>query len=138
MQTIPVGLAVRLINKRGGATLLAVMDERAFAADHIPGSRRFELGDDEQCSRVLHLLRAQGSGRLIMYSASSGPEAYQAAEWLEECGVAPVLVLAGGMEAWDDAGYALASDLSKDRLAITQVEHDRDLLAAGVPFDYRR
>ncbi len=87
---------------------------------------------------VLHVVRALKQPRLILYSASSGPEAYQAAKWLEECGVGPVLILEGGMEAWDDAGYALASDLSKDRLAITQTEHDRDLLAAGVRFDDRR
>ncbi|MBA3845113.1 MAG: rhodanese-like domain-containing protein [Planctomycetes bacterium] len=138
MQTIPVARAVKLINQWGGATLLAALDEQAFAADHIPGSYRFAAGDDGQCARVLHILRGRKRSRVILYSASSGPEAYQAAEWLEECGLAPVFVLQGGMEAWDDAGYALASDLAKDRLTVTQTEHDQDLLAAGVRFDARR
>ncbi|HYE05493.1 MAG TPA: rhodanese-like domain-containing protein [Planctomycetota bacterium] len=138
MQTIPVARAVKLINQWGGATLLAVLDEQAFAADHIPGSLRFEVGDDAQCARVLHALRGRPRSRIILYSASSGPEAYQAAEWLEECGFGPVSVLNGGMEAWDAAGYALASDLAKDRLTVTQTEQDQDLLAAGVPFVERR
>ncbi len=140
MQTIPVARAVKLINQMGGATLLAVLDEQAFDADHIPGSIRFEPGDVAQWASALQLLRGRGRrrSRIILYSASSVPEAYQAAEWLEECGFGPVFVLSGGMEAWDDAGYALASDLAKDRLTVTQTEQDQDLLAAGVQFVERR
>jgi rhodanese-related sulfurtransferase len=139
MDTIPVGRAVRFINARRRAFLLAVMDAEEFAADHIPGSLRCDVAENEQVDRVLRELRARPLRRVILYSATSGPEAYQAAEWLEELGVGPVHILEGGMEAWDSSGYALASDLQRDQLAMTQHEHDRRLIAAGTPFvDPRR
>jgi rhodanese-related sulfurtransferase len=134
MDTIPVGRAVRLINARRRAFLLAVMDREEFAADHIPGSLRCDVADNDQVDRVLHELRARPLRRIILYSLTSGPEAYQAAEWLEELGVGPVHILEGGMLGWDAAGYALASDLERDELATSQREHDRALIAAGTPF----
>jgi rhodanese-related sulfurtransferase len=139
MDTIPVGRAVRLINARRRAFLLAVMDEAEFAADHIPGSLRCDLAENEHVDRVLRELRARPLRRIILYSATSGPEAYQAAEWLEEMGVGPIHILEGGMEAWDRAGYALASELRRDQLAMTQHEVDRELIDAGTAFvDPRR
>jgi rhodanese-related sulfurtransferase len=130
MKTITVGQAVRLINTHRGAFLLAAMDGQEFGADHIPGSHRFDFSDEDQMERVLRELRAPMRARFILYSAGSGPEAYQAAEWLEEYGIGPVLVLAGGMQAWEDSGYALASDLGVDRLSVSQEETDRRIEAA--------
>lgn len=92
--------AKELHGKMGGGLLLDVRTPAEHGEIHIPGSHLMPL----------HELDAERAGGLVPPGGAcyvicrSGQRARQAAEKLEAAGVADVVVLEGGVNAWDAEG----------------------------------
>ncbi len=103
--TVPhVGLneAVRLINRRD-ALVIDVRDAAEYAAGHIPKSRHIPA--TELNGRLPELDKFKE--RPVVVSCQSGTRAQRACAVLNKAGFKEVVVLQGGIAAWQQAGMPL-------------------------------
>jgi rhodanese-related sulfurtransferase len=85
----------------GGALLVDVREPSEYSAGHIPGAITLPLGD--LAARLSELPR----DRLIITICRSGVRSAQARDLLLQNGFPRVTSLAGGIQAWQAAGYFL-------------------------------
>ena len=98
------------LSENGGVTLVDVLPEEYFAAQHLPGARRacvYEVDFLEQINQ----LGVSPSDELILYGAGDGSlDSAVAAEKLEGAGFTNVIVFNGGRAEWKNVGGALEGD----------------------------
>ncbi len=96
---VPPALAAEWIAK-GTARLVDVREDFEHAAERIVGSECCALsGFDESA------LRSRFAGQRVVFYCRSGKRAAEAAQRFQSGGD-PVFCIAGGMQAWKDAGLA--------------------------------
>lgn len=89
--------ATRLMND-SGAVVLDVRNAEEFAAGHLPGARNIPLADLNGRAAELP------SGKPVLVCCNVGPTANKAAALLRKNGRDQVFTLAGGLQAWRQAG----------------------------------
>lgn len=90
--------AVQLINRRD-AVVLDVREAGEFAAGHIAGAKSFPLAAIEKRASDL----ARFKSRPLLIVCASGTRSHSAFGTLKKLGFGEVFVLAGGMNAWQQA-----------------------------------
>ncbi len=94
--------ATRLIND-SQAVVVDVRTPDEFAGGHLPNARNLPLGEFEQRSGELP------AGKPVLLYCAGGPRAGKAAGVLRKAGRAEVFTLAGGVQAWRQAGLPLVT-----------------------------
>ncbi|AVR98890.1 rhodanese-like domain-containing protein [Pseudoduganella armeniaca] len=89
----------QLIN-RGKATIVDVRDADAFAAGHLRDARNIPLKDLKGRTGELDKLKS----KTAVVVCQKGTRAYGAAKVLEQAGFTDVVVLDGGIDAWQTQG----------------------------------
>lgn len=89
----------QLIN-RGKATIVDVRDTDAFAAGHLRDARNIPLKDLKGRTGELDKLK----NKTAVIVCQKGTRAYGAAKILEQAGFTDVVVLDGGIDAWQTQG----------------------------------
>lgn len=96
-----------MLDRNEGVRLINVLPEEQFRKKHIPGSDSAPLGDDRFLERVEELA-GDKSSKVVVYCASTECDASsKATRRLESAGFQDVADLEGGVQEWEDAGYAL-------------------------------
>src|SRR5215510_8879427 len=96
---VAVTAAVQLINRRD-AHIVDVREPNEFKAGHIPNARNVPLGKIEEGAKVLEKYKTKP----ILMVCQTGARSGQAAGKLRNQGFAEVVTLAGGRNAWPQAG----------------------------------
>lgn len=91
--------AVQLINRQD-ATILDVREQGEYRAGHIPNARNMPLGDLGARAKDLEKFR----GKPVLAVCASGNRSASALKELQKAGIDQVCSLAGGMQAWQQAG----------------------------------
>lgn len=87
--------------------LLDVREDDEWSAGHAPTAVHIPLGD------LADRLGELDAGRPVVYICRSGSRSRRAAAWLRSQGVDAVndaVNVAGGMQAWSQAGHAVVDD----------------------------
>ena len=96
-----------LMNKDSGIILINVLPQEVYDRKRLPGSKNacvFEITFPDQIASIV----SGKYNQIILYGSSDrSRNAVTAAEKLVRMGYHEVYVLAGGMEAWQAAGFAL-------------------------------
>lgn len=93
--------ATRLVNQRH-AVLIDVRAPEDFAKGHIPQARNIQVADLEQKTNSI------SKDKPLVVICGSGRDATKAAVTLRAKGFNEVVVLAGGMGGWNQAGLPVA------------------------------
>lgn len=96
-------VALRQVDDQLSGTLLDVRQASEWARGYLPGAQRLELGSLQDSVDVLP------SGFVTVY-CGHGDRAMTAASLLQASGRGGVAVIAGGFEAWTQAGRPVARD----------------------------
>jgi rhodanese-related sulfurtransferase len=91
--------AVQLINRQDAA-IVDVRDAAEFKSGHIPNARNIPAGEVTERTKELEKLKK----RPILLACGSGNRSASAASGLQKAGFEQVYTLAGGMNAWQQAG----------------------------------
>jgi rhodanese-related sulfurtransferase len=91
--------AVQLINRQDAA-IVDVRDAAEFRSGHIPNARNIPAGDISERGKDLEKLKKKP----ILLACGSGNRSASAATDLQKAGFEQVYTLAGGMNAWQQAG----------------------------------
>jgi rhodanese-related sulfurtransferase len=91
--------AVQLINRQDAA-VVDVREPGEFKSGHIPNARNIPLGQIGERSKELEKLK----GKPILLACATGNRSATAAGTLRKSGFEQVVALAGGMNAWTQAG----------------------------------
>jgi rhodanese-related sulfurtransferase len=91
-----------LVGRRHGALLIDVREPGEFDRGHVPGALNVPLAD------LAGWQRGAPRDRDLLLICQSGRRSRQAAQFLIQCGIARVASVAGGTQAWADAGQPLA------------------------------
>ena len=102
---VAVTAAVQLINRRD-AHIVDVREPNEFKAGHLPNARNVPLGKIEEGAKVLEKYKTKP----ILMVCQTGARSGQAAGKLRNQGFAEVVTLAGGMNAWQQAGMPVDKD----------------------------
>jgi rhodanese-related sulfurtransferase len=86
--------------KRPGTTVLDVRTPAEFAAGHLPGAVNVDVSSRDFLARVDQLDRA---GTYAVY-CRSGSRSAAALQLMSQAGFTSAFDLAGGLQAWQDAG----------------------------------
>ena len=103
-QRSPVALSGAL--GRDGLMVLDVRNRTEYESGHLPGSRNIPLGE------LPHRLGELPSDGTIVTQCASGGRSAIAASLLLMAGASSVENLAGGIQAWTNAGFALTTEES--------------------------
>ncbi|MBL8377794.1 MAG: rhodanese-like domain-containing protein [Burkholderiales bacterium] len=95
--------ATQLINQKD-AVIIDVREQAEFARGHIANAKSFPAKLIEERRAELEKLKAAP----VIVSCDTGMRAAAAADKLRSLGVPDVYVLAGGVNAWRDAGLPVA------------------------------
>lgn len=95
--------ATQLINQKD-AVVIDVREQAEFARGHIANAKSFPAKLIEERRAELEKLKAAP----VIVSCDTGMRAAAAADKLRSLGVPDVYVLAGGVNAWRDAGLPVA------------------------------
>jgi hydroxyacylglutathione hydrolase len=102
-QRSPIALSGAL--GRDGLLVLDVRSRREFATGHVPGAVHIPLGE------LPHRLAELPADGTIVTQCASGGRSAIAASLLLMAGASSVENLAGGIEAWTNAGFTLTTDV---------------------------
>jgi rhodanese-related sulfurtransferase len=91
--------AVQMINRQDAA-VVDVREPAEFKAGHIPNARNIPLGQLGERGKELEKLK----GKPILLTCATGNRSATAAGTLRKSGFEQVVSLAGGMNAWTQAG----------------------------------
>lgn len=106
-----------------GATLVDIRDADEYAREHIPAARLLPLGSIEQGATF-----AASADTVVIFHCQSGNRTRNnQSRLIAAAATAQVKLLAGGIEAWRQAGLATAVDKSQPLPLMRQVQ-----IAAGV------
>jgi len=94
--------AVQLINRRD-ALVVDVRDEGEYAAGHITSARHIPTAQLAERLKEIEKFKA----RPVIVSCRTGSRAGAAADLLRKNGFGEVLILRGGIAAWQQAGMPL-------------------------------
>jgi len=97
--------AVQLINRQD-AVILDVREPAEFKSGHIPNARNIPVGQVGERLKELEKFKA----RPILLTCASGNRSDTAGSTLQKAGFAQVCSLAGGMDAWQQAGMPVQKD----------------------------
>jgi hydroxyacylglutathione hydrolase len=92
---------VKALNDQNEVTIVDVRGANAYAEGHIPGA--INISSNELDQRVDEIPEDK---RLILV-CQGGPVSRQALETVREAGFEDANNMAGGMSAWEEAGYSL-------------------------------
>ncbi|UGQ46140.1 rhodanese-like domain-containing protein [Massilia endophytica] len=87
---------VTLLINRGKATIVDVREASAFAAGHLPDAKNIPLAELAQRGSELDKFK----NKTAVVVCQKGARAFGAAKILEKAGFSDVLVLDGGIDAW--------------------------------------
>lgn len=87
---------VTLLINRAKATIVDVREASAFAAGHLPDAKNIPLAELAQRSSELDKFK----NKTAVVVCQKGHRAFGAAKILEKAGFSDVLVLDGGIDAW--------------------------------------
>lgn len=100
----------QLLDRNEDVQLINVLPEERYRKKRIPGSVNVPLGDSSFLQRVEHLAGDKGA-KLVVYCADAECDASpKAAEKLEESGFRNVQDFEGGVDEWEQAGFALEGE----------------------------
>jgi rhodanese-related sulfurtransferase len=102
---VGVSAAIQLINRRD-AHIVDVREPAEFKAGHIPNARNVPLAKIQEGAKGLEKFKAKP----ILLVCQTGARSGQAARVLKQQGFTEVVTLAGGMNAWQQAGMPLEKD----------------------------
>lgn len=91
-----------LDRSRHGALLIDVREPEEFARGHLPGALNVPQAD------LAGWQRGAPRDRDLLLICQSGRRSLQAAQFLVQCGIERVASVAGGTQAWADAGKPVA------------------------------
>ncbi|SRR5579862_1561526 len=104
----------RLLDERAELTLIDVLPEEYFAAEHLPGAKNacvYKMDFVEAMAK----LAPRKEARVILYGASSkGLASAVAVSKLEMAGWSNVTDFKGGLEEWRNAGHPVEGTGAKD------------------------
>lgn len=87
-------------DRRRGYALVSVVERRAYAAQHIPGSINIPCGEERNFE-----MRFEHDKRIIVYGGSfDSPDATQAARDLVQRGFTAICEYEGGLADWRAGG----------------------------------
>jgi rhodanese-related sulfurtransferase len=92
---------VRTLNEQDEITVVDVRGPESYAEGHIPGA--MNIPSDELGERVDEI----PEGKQLILVCQSGPVSRQSLETVREGGFENANNMAGGMSAWEEAGYPL-------------------------------
>lgn len=101
---------------QGDTLFLDVREPGEHAREHIAGARLQPLSTLNPAN-----LNLNGAGRVVVHCAS-GMRSAKAAEQLQAAGIASVAHLAGGLQAWREAGYGVVVDREAPLPIMRQVQ----------------
>jgi len=136
-----------LKEKSGKANLIVIDTRQAelYAQGHIPGAIHFDLFgisliDTSPAplkafmSMIAHLFELRGVNldtEVVFYEENSGMKSARGLWFLEYFGHRNVSVLDGGIQAWKQAGYPIATEAVPPKATHFNVSEKRDLLATA-------
>ena len=110
MKTIDAKELNEIMEERDDWLLLDVLPPESYEEQHIPGAYNAPVTQDDFVKRA-EKLSDSPSDTVIVYCADSDCGlSPKAAKELEERGFTRVFDFEGGIEAWKDAGFHVASD----------------------------
>lgn len=108
MRTIERQALRRAIDSDRDFVLINVLNEKAFAEKHIPGSYNIPAGDDDFLQKVENCVQSKLDPIVVYCSGYDCSASARAAEILENAGYSHVRAYEGGMEDWEDAELPVA------------------------------
>jgi rhodanese-related sulfurtransferase len=96
---VDVNGAVQLINRQDAA-IVDVRDAAEYKSGHIPNARNIPAGEIAERAKELEKLKKKP----ILLTCASGNRSASAGSGLQKAGFEQVYTLAGGMNAWQQAG----------------------------------
>jgi len=97
--------AVQMINRKD-ALLLDLREPGEFAGGHAPNARNVPLGQLEKRTGELEKFK----GKPVVLACQSGSRSHSATAVLKKAGFSEIVVLAGGIAAWQQAGLPLEKE----------------------------
>jgi thiosulfate/3-mercaptopyruvate sulfurtransferase len=136
----------RELQQKLGNANLCIIDTRPaedFAQGHIPGSIHFDLfglslidtteaplkAFMHMIHHVLELRGVSDAKEVVFYEDNSGMRAARGLWFLEFYGHPNVKMLDGGLKAWSEAGFPLATDAAAPKAAALNIAERREVLA---------
>lgn len=93
----------RLLEEDGAVTLIDARTSEEFDEGHVPGAISVPISDLTEFAKS----HGNASDGLIVTMCGSSGRGEKAAVILDSLGIRNILVLAGGLKAWRDAGLAV-------------------------------
>ena len=111
MKTINASQLNDIMEREDDWVLLDVLPKQQYEKEHIPGAHNVPLDEDNFVERVRGVTESE-EDQVVVYCANDACElSPTAARRLEDAGFANVLDFEGGVEAWKDSGFEVASEI---------------------------